>query len=447
MVQLNKNKSLLKALAVAAIVLVAFALALWMGWHNDRLGARLRRMQTVFTSTIASPSQATASIVAASSPPDSAIDQLWRDVGSFESSASESLGEKKLNSVEAPNPTPSEFAKYAVRLREQVIAQVPAPTEPTSPSPAPAVNASEAKPTPKDTPADNSTLDSLLKQEGFGVVKLEQENLDNQRAHKNDPKHLIVDVEVNRVSASLMVDTGTPTTSITRDRLEKFGLVEQKTSLRVTSPLKSASNKFYGIAKLNTLAMGNCVIQDLPVLIDAIPYVDGVFGSDDMHRIGAVLDCAEPALYYAPRGPRSDTSSKLAAMLESNGFTRVPMRLTSDHRLEVACSIDGVPSTIIVDTGSLATCVDKRIGIKAGVIMKRTRTVLIGSGGAKARLSSGHVKQFAIGDFEIRDADISFVGLKKADHPSAHLLGIGELVSNSAIIDVGGLSMYLRHPQ
>ena len=332
-------------------------------------------------------------------------------------------------------------------LREQVMAQVPAPTEPASPSPAPAATVSEAKPTRKNTAADNSTLNSLLKQEGFGVVKLKQENLDNQKAHKNDPKHLIIDVEVNRVSASLMVDTGTPTTNIARGRLKKFGLVEQKTSCRVTSPLGSASNKFYGIAKLNTLAMGNCVIQDLPVLIDAIPYVDGVFGSDDMHTIGAVLDCAEPALYYAPRGPRSDTSSKLAATLQSNGFTQVPMRLTSNHRLEVACSIDGVPSPIIVDTGSLATCVDKSIGINAGIIMKHTRTVLIGSGGASASVRIGHVKQFAIGDFEIRDADISFVDLKKADHPSAYLLGIGELVSNCAIIDVGGLRMYLRHPQ
>ena len=332
-------------------------------------------------------------------------------------------------------------------LTPTVAASSPAPTEPTSPSPAPAAAVSEAKPTPKDTAADNSTLYSLLKQEGFGVVKLRQENLDNQKAHNNDPKHLVVDVEVNRVSASLMVDTGTPTTNIARSRLNGFGLVEQKTSLRVTSPLRSASNKFFGIAKLNTLAMGNCVMQDLPVLIDAIPYVDGVFGSDDMHRIGAVLDCTEPALYYAPRGPSSDTSSKLAAMLQNNGFTRVPMRLTSNHRLEVACSIDGVSSTIVVDTGSLATCVDKSIGIKAGVIMKRTRRVLIGSGGAKAPLSSGHVKQFTIGDFEIGDADISFVYLKKGDHPSARLLGVGELASNSAIIDVGGLSLYLRHPQ
>jgi predicted aspartyl protease len=279
------------------------------------------------------------------------------------------------------------------------------------------------------------------------VVKVRQKDLDNQKTHKNQPKHLIIDVEIDRVSGSLMVDTGTPTTNIARDSLKKFGLAEQKTPSRVTSPLGSASNKFYGIAKLNTLAMGNCVIQDALVLIDAIPYVDGVLGSDDMHRIGAVLDCAEPALYYAPRGPRSDTSSKLAATLQSNGFTPVPMRLTSNHRLEVACSINDVSSTIIVDTGSLATCVDKSVATKAGIRMKRTRTMLIGSGGASASVRSGRVQKFAIGDFEIRDADISFVGLKKTDHPSAHLLGIGELVSNCAIIDVGGLRMYLRHPQ
>jgi hypothetical protein len=71
----------------------------------------------------------------------------------------------------------------------------------------------------------------------------------------------------------------------------------------------------------------------------------------------------------------------------------------------------------------------------------------MGSGGASARVRTGRVKQFTIGDFKIRDADIGFVDLKKADHPSPNLLGIGELVSNSAIIDLGGLTMYLRHPQ
>jgi predicted aspartyl protease len=326
-----------------------------------------------------------------------------------------------------------------------------ATTEPTTPSPGSAATLSKSTPTPKNTAADNSTPDSLLKQEGFGVVKLRRQQLGNQRkprkAQEIDMKHLIMDAEVNRVSASLMVDTGTPTTQIARGSLKKFGLVAQKSSLRVASPLGSASDRFYGMTKLSTLAMGNCFIQDLPVLIETIPYVDGVFGSDDMHRIGAVLDCAAPALYYAPRGPRSDTSSKLAVMLQSNGFTQVLMQLTSDHRLGVSCSIDGVRTTIIVDTGSLATCVDRSIGINAGIKMKQTKTVLVGSGGARAAVRIGHVKQFTIGDFEIKDIDINFVGLGKTDYPSGRLIGISELVSYSAIIDVGGLSMYLRHPQ
>src|SRR5438874_2105775 len=111
-----------------------------------------------------------------------------------------------------------------------------------------------------------------------------------------------------------------------------------------------------------------------------------------MHRICSGFDCGEAGAFYATPGPNSDTTSKLAATLQSNGFTQVPMRLTSDHRLEVACSIDGVPSTIIVDTGSLATCVDKSIAIKAGIKMKRTRTELIGSGGASASVRMGRVK-------------------------------------------------------
>jgi hypothetical protein len=65
------------------------------------------------------------------------------------------------------------FAVAAIVLVVFALASPsPAPTEQTSPSPAPTV--SEAKPTPKDTAADNSTPDSLLKQEGFGVVKLKQ---------------------------------------------------------------------------------------------------------------------------------------------------------------------------------------------------------------------------------------------------------------------------------
>lgn len=314
-----------------------------------------------------------------------------------------------------------------------------------SPLPSTVATVSEAKPAPKDATADNSTLDGLLKHDGFMAVKLKQANLDK------DPKRLVVDIEINRVSALFEVDTGAGGITIARGSLKKFRLVEQKTSQRLhTLGNKPASNKLWGIARIDTFTIGNCVFHGVPVAIKEIPHCDGFLGSPEMHRFAAVLDCGEHALYLARRGPSSRTSTKLAAMLESNGFTQVPLRLTSDHHLEVDCSIDGVPSTILVDTGSQFTLVDESIGTKAGIIMKQPITQVRGPAQDNAPQSIGRVKKLAIGDFEIRDADICFMDFKEADSPSPYLLGllgISELASNSAIIDVGGLSLYLRHPQ
>jgi predicted aspartyl protease len=292
----------------------------------------------------------------------------------------------------------------------------------------------------KETATTPTALNSFFKHQGFWVVNLKQANFDSA------PKRLVIDVEVNRLSALLEVDTGAGGTVIARRSLKKFRLVEHKTGIPVpTFGKESATNKFWSLAKLDTLAIGKRVMHEVPVGIKEIPHLDGLLGTPEMHRVGAVLDCADSALYLAPRGPSSRTSDKLAAMLQSNGFTQVPLRLNSDHHLEVDCSIDGVPSTMLVDTGSQFTFVDESIGTKAGIIMKQSITRVKGSGSAPR--SIGRVRKLAIGNFEIRDADICFVDLKKADHPSTYLLGISELASNSAIIDLGGLSMYLRHPE
>jgi predicted aspartyl protease len=279
-----------------------------------------------------------------------------------------------------------------------------------------------------------------LKHEGCGIVNLQPASFDR------DPKRLAINVQVNRLSASFEVDTGAGGTVIARGSLKKFGVVEHKTAIPVpTFGRESASNKFWSLAKLDTLAIGTRVIHNVPVGIKEIPHLDGLLGSPEMHRIGAVLDSAGHALYFARRGRSSATSDRLGRMLQSNGFTQVPLRLNSDHHLEVDCSIDGEASTMLVDTGSQFTFVDESIGTKAGIAMKQLITPVTGS--ENATRSIGRVRKLAIGDFEIRDADICFVDLKKADHPSTYLLGISELASNSAIIDVGGLSMYLCHPQ
>jgi len=98
--------------------------------------------------------------------------------------------------------------------------------------------------------ATPTTLNSFLKHEGFGIVKLKQRNFDS------DPKRLVIDVEINRVSALLEVDTGAGGTVIAQSSLKRFGLVEQKTPIRIAAfGKKSVPSTFWTIAKLDMLAI------------------------------------------------------------------------------------------------------------------------------------------------------------------------------------------------
>jgi len=238
--------------------------------------------------------------------------------------------------------------------QEPLDTPVPFATSPSVTAPKPSERRSATMPT---------TLTSFLKQEGFGVVHLKQANFDR------GPKRLVIDADVNRVSALLEVDTGAGGTIIARSSLKKFRLFEHKTAIPVSTFEKSSATKFWSFAKVDTLAIGSGVIHGIPVGVKEIPHLDGFLGSPEMHRVGAVLDCAKPTLYVARRGSSGATSDKLAAMLQSNGFTQVPLRLNSDHHLQVDCSIDGVPSTMLVDTGSQFTFIDEKIGTKAGITM------------------------------------------------------------------------------
>src|SRR3989440_8032698 len=86
---LSKNNLLKKRLAAATIVLLVFAVGLWMGWHKDAISARLSRWHSELTQTIpsASPSPSpltltessveTMAQTPASSP--SLVDQLLRE--------------------------------------------------------------------------------------------------------------------------------------------------------------------------------------------------------------------------------------------------------------------------------------------------------------------------------------------------------------------------------
>src|SRR5205807_10025109 len=106
-----------------------------------------------------------------------------------------------------------------------------------------------------------------------------------------------------------------------------------------------------------------------------------------------------------------------------------------------------------VDTGAGVTTVHKTIAGQPGVSSSGNRFVEDAGDGRVERLGSGDIKEMAIGDFTIPKASVSVVNVsgemlhsKSAEESNSGLIGAEYLAWSFAVIDVGGMALYLRHP-
>src|SRR5215472_1214424 len=100
------------------------------------------------------------------------------------------------------------------------------------------------------------SLAGALASQGLGGAKLE-------RRYGN---HLMVPVSINNRHGALMIDTGSPNTLIDRNSVSTFGLTVEKTDSSVGG-LFGRSWERFGASKVKSLAMGNCVVTNVPVAI------------------------------------------------------------------------------------------------------------------------------------------------------------------------------------
>jgi predicted aspartyl protease len=279
----------------------------------------------------------------------------------------------------------------------------------------------------EETVAEPSSLKAFFASEGFAGAPL-------QRRFGN---HLFVSTLINKQRTRLMIDTGSPHTLIDKGSARRLGLNVEATKLRV-GRLWGGTREHFGASKLETLAMGNCMLLDVPVMTadeSEINYyshlspLDGLFGAHEMLRFGMVIDCARQMLYINPRGASGETSKRLANFLARRGFTRIPMQFNFHRHFEVEAAIDGHATRLVVDTGMGTTTLGKQLAAQTGVA-------------TAARTSK--VKELAVGEFKIKDADVTVASVAGEIGPG--ILGEEYLSWNFAVIDVGGLALYLRHP-
>ena len=309
------------------------------------------------------------------------------------------------------------------------------------------------------------TLTSTLAGQGFAGAKLE-------RRYGN---HLMVPVSINNRRGALMIDTGSPHTLIDRNSVNTFGLTVEKTDSSVGGLFGRAWER-YGTSKVKSIAMGNCMVTNVPVAIvdlsgmnpersatatgshisdsKAMAHLNGVLGAREMVKFGMIIDCTRQMLYINPNGADSAVSQGLASFLAGRGFARVPMRLNANGHFDVEGALNGHATRFLVDTGSANTLIDTQVAVKSGTGV----TALTGYGaGGVGNLTEGvnrtGVKELAIGNFKLPNAEVIVAHVsgdvllsKSAAESNAGVLGQDYLATNFAIIDRGGRALYLRRP-
>jgi len=241
------------------------------------------------------------------------------------------------------------------------------------------------------TTSSEGSLKAFFSSHGFGGASL-------QRRFGN---HLFLPVTINGKRSALMVDTGAPVTIIDKNSVGSLGLSPRKTGANVGGVWGMSSER-YALGQLQTLVLGNCTLMNVPVALadqsgmnyyNKLSHLDGLLGAHEMYKFGVVIDCARQNLYLNPKGPKQQA---VAA-----GVLPGPLPLASE-----------------------------------------------GADGRVERLNSGEVKELSIGTFKISNAEVTLGRVSPAVLSGSNIGLLGEeyLSWNFGIIDISGLSLYLRHP-
>jgi predicted aspartyl protease len=309
------------------------------------------------------------------------------------------------------------------------------------------------------------TLTGALASQGLAGAKVE-------RRYGN---HLLVPVSINNRPGALMIDTGSPNTLIDRNSVNTFGLTVETTDSSVGGLFGRAWER-YGASKVKGIAMGNCVLTNVPVAITdlsgmneerstaatgshiteykALLHLNGVLGTREMVKYAMIIDCTRQMLYINPNGAVPAVSQNLSNFLVTRGFTRVPIRLNANHHFDVEGALNGHATRFLVDTGSANTLIDTQVAVKSGTGV--TALAGYGAGGAGNLVEGVNrtaVKELAIGNFKLANAEVVVAHVsgnvllsKSAAESNAGVLGQDYLATNFAVIDMGGRALYLRRP-
>jgi predicted aspartyl protease len=277
--------------------------------------------------------------------------------------------------------------------------------------------------------------------------------------------HLIVQAQVNGKPATFLVDTGADISFFRADRAQQFALRPQGGEVQ-------RRGRSFRVAAIGNFSIGGASFGPTEVaLVSASQFrgtapgrgiPDGVIGLDLLKRRDAIINCRTRQLFL-----KTDPASRLdlQGITRPMGFTRISLDVTRRGAFTVPVRVRGRAGRLLVDTGAFVTGLDDDALRALGVSTRPS--------GLTTRGFDGEIRPFElaqIDDLKIAGVPIApqtfavmdlygkkkplrtFTGLNRIEYyaqrsPAEQILGVlgNELLDQrNAIIDIGGMSLFLK---
>jgi predicted aspartyl protease len=263
---------------------------------------------------------------------------------------------------------------------------------------------------------------------------------------------MIVSVRINGHPANLLVDTGSNQVILDAEAAALFGVRPSPRGLRYVG-FTQINGQLLPVAFVQSLTAGSMNFGSRPVVLrDSArsrtdsARVDGVLGLEVLLGHKAVINCLTRLVFFKVDPSRH---MNLAAVASSEKFTRVPLHREASGALTVPCSIHGQSGRLLVDTGAFITTFPDAFFKSLGISSEPTRLSAQFPTGTTRRISAARINDLKIGDFKVQPAKFGVAALphfalRQGSTRISGILGMDTLYSCHAIIDLGGMSLFLK---
>jgi predicted aspartyl protease len=290
----------------------------------------------------------------------------------------------------------------------------------------------------------------------FGAAK--QSSLTQLPGYKAVPvryaplNKMIMSVRINGQPANLLVDTGSNQVILDADAAESFGVRPSQRGLRYVR-FTRVNGQSLPVAFAHSLTASTMSFGSVLVTLrkagrsDARnEHVDGLLGLEILTRYRAIINCRTKLIFF-----RIDQSRdvQLSPVASAEKFARVPLRREANGALTVPCSIHGRPARLLVDTGAFITTFHEAFLQSVGIALEPTRISAHFARGTSRKVSAAQIRELRIGDFKVSSAKFGVTALpnfalQQGSTRISGILGIDTLYNYHAIIDLGGMNLFLK---